>query len=212
MRKLTKKSSVLRNSEWVIGVDEAGRGPLAGPVTVGAVAVRRHGMPIIKKLFGKKGIRDSKKMSCTERESLFLELRSLQKRKLVRVGVASCGPALIDSRGITFAVSRALFASVFQLSCNPNHCEILLDGLLHAPAIYKKQKTIIKGDETMPVIALASVVAKVTRDRKMIRLAKKYPGYGFEVHKGYGTRLHITVLKTKGITTIHRHSFIKGLV
>ena len=97
------------------------------------------------------------------------------------------------------------------LNKKPDETQILLDGGLRAPKEYKNQKTIIKGDEKELAIALASIVAKVTRDVLMVKLAKKYPGYRLEKHKGYGTKKHYQALKNKGISAIHRKSFLRGL-
>jgi ribonuclease HII len=115
---------------------------------------------------------------------------------------------IIDKRGLSFAINKCLTDSLKYLKIKPEECLVLLDGGLHAPEKYKNQKTIIKGDEKELAIALASIVAKVTRDILMVRLAKKYPGYGLERHKGYGTRGHYKALKNKGLSPIHRRSFL----
>ena len=98
-------------------------------------------------------------------------------------------------------------AAIRKLKLDPSVCEVRLDGGLKAPIAYKRQVTIIKGDEKESVIAMASIVAKVTRDRLMVRLDKKYPEYGLAKHKGYGTKTHMTVIRRRGLSEIHRRSF-----
>ena len=120
---------------------------------------------------------------------------------------------VIDKQGLTFAIKKALAKAINSLkSVNYKNCSVLLDGGLKAPAEYKNQKTIIKGDEKKLCIALASIVAKETRDKLMIKLAKRYPGYGLEKHKGYGTRAHYKMIKKHGLSALHRRSFLKRLI
>lgn len=214
MRKLKQKTIPKGKCSWVIGIDEAGRGPLAGPVYVAAVAVRggfKHVRHRMSNMFGEKGIRDSKKMTPRERGLIYRELKKLVAQGNLRMAVASRGARLIDRRGITAAVAQALSASIYKLRCAPRETQVFLDGLLKAPPVFIHQKTIIRGDETVAVIALASVVAKVTRDRKMVRLAKQYPDYGFEVHKGYGVLKHRQTIERQGPCPIHRRTFLKTL-
>jgi ribonuclease HII len=114
---------------------------------------------------------------------------------------------VIDNKGLSFAIKKALRTSLLALKKAPESAKVLLDGGLKAPPEFKDQKTIIKGDEKEMVIALASITAKVLRDRKMIRLGKKYPAYGFEIHKGYGTKGHYEAIKKYGLLNEHRISF-----
>lgn len=186
----------------LIGVDEAGRGPLAGPVAVGAVAIPEG---FNRRLF--KGVRDSKQMSELGREIWFEKLRTLEGEGL-RWAVVFSSATVIDRFGIVRAVRRAVHRSVRVLAPEPAHAHVLLDGLLTAPRGYS-QKTIIGGDDSEPLIALASVVAKVRRDRLMRRLALRYPEYGFEVHKGYGTKIHRDALKKYGLCDIHRTTYCR---
>jgi ribonuclease HII len=183
--------------KYIIGIDEAGRGPLAGPVSVGLVMISQKDRNILK------GIKDSKKLSEKRREEWF---EKLKKEKKVFYTCAMVGPKVIDERGISYAIRLAV--KKVCLRTGKKNCEILLDGILHAPKIYKNQKTIIKGDEKIPVISAASIVAKVTRDRKMKVLSKKYPKYEFEKHKGYGTKDHYIKIKKYGRCKIHRKSFL----
>ncbi len=196
--------------KFVIGIDEAGRGPLAGPVSVGAVAVKKtiyNSRP--KKEF--KGIRDSKKLSEKEREKWFTKLKKFKDEKVINYAVSFSSAKVIDEKGIVFAIRRALARSLKKLNLRPGACEVLLDGSLYAPKEYKNQKTIIHGDDKIPLISSASIIAKVSRDRKMKRFAKKYPKYNFEKHKGYGTKAHYRAIKKHGLSEIHRRSFLKNL-
>ena len=190
----------------IIGIDEVGRGPLAGPVTVAAVACPHDKLRTINsKLF--RGIKDSKKLSAIQREAWFLKL------KKTPYAIASVSSAVIDTIGIAPAIRLAVGRCIKKLTkdykLSTINSQVLLDGALRAPSIYKNQKTIIKGDEKNPVIAAASIVAKVHRDRLMVRIHKKYPHYGFDAHKGYGTKMHQAAIRTYGLCAIHRKSFCK---
>ncbi|HEY4501058.1 MAG TPA: ribonuclease HII [Candidatus Paceibacterota bacterium] len=187
----------------VLGVDEAGRGPLAGPVAVGVVAVP-EGFDVVKEF---PGVADSKKLSEKKREKIFKMLETWVAKSGVRFTVEFESAEVIDEEGITIAVRRALWRGVNKLAPDSTLVHVLLDGSLKAPPEYS-QETIINGDELVPIISLASIMAKVTRDRLMVELAKKYPQYGFEKHKGYGTALHYEMLKKHGLCDIHRCSYI----
>ncbi|MBI2025462.1 ribonuclease HII [Candidatus Kaiserbacteria bacterium] len=192
---------------FMLGVDEAGRGPLAGPVAVGVVAVP-EGFDVEREF---PGVRDSKKLSGQKREKIFEMLEKRAEHGEVRFTVEFESAETIDNEGIAIAVRRALWRGVNKLVQEIGHpmsnFHILLDGALRAPPEYS-QETIINGDELVPIISLASVAAKVTRDKLMVELAKKYPEYGFEKHKGYGTALHYEMLKKHGLCDIHRRSYI----
>ena len=126
--------------------------------------------------------------------------------------VSFSGAGVIDEKGISHAVYLALNRSLRRIEKKGFRCtvgRILLDGSLHASARYPHQRTIIDGDSKEPIIALASICAKVVRDRKMKRLAKEFPQYGFEIHKGYGTEKHYLAIKRLGISPLHRKSFLK---
>ncbi len=195
-------SILVRMQNVIIGVDEAGRGPLAGPVAVGLVRVP-YGFSI-KKHFP--GVADSKQLSEDTREELYERLTWYQKSGEVAFVVRLSSAYLIDTIGITKAVRRCIYSGVRSLAPTTNSVQILLDGLLHAPEEYT-QKTIIRGDESEPIISLASIAAKVRRDRLMKRLAKEFPEYGFDVHKGYGTKKHREAITKFGLCSIHRQSF-----
>jgi ribonuclease HII len=188
---------------FLLGVDEAGRGPLAGPVAVAVVALD----PGFDILAAFPGLNDSKKLSPKKREALY-ELLLIEGRKgTVRAKVCFASEKTIDRRGIAAAVRAALSRGVETLSPDPKGVKIFLDGSLRAPKEYE-QETIIGGDAFVPAIMLASVAAKVVRDRLMLRLAKEYPQYGFEAHKGYGTKAHYEAIAIHGLSPIHRRSFI----
>lgn len=191
--------------KYIVGVDEVGRGPLAGPVAVCACAVKPE---LIRKL---RGIKDSKKLTLEQREVWFKKIKEWEKKGLLIFKVVFKSPKVIDRRGIVFAISQALEEALSFLNLEPRVSKVLLDGGLRAPEEYRFQKTIIKGDEKEPAIALASIAAKVMRDRLMVRMAKKYPVYGFEKHKGYGTKFHLNTIKIEGFSDIHRESFLKHL-
>ncbi len=189
---------------FIIGVDEAGRGALAGPVSVGVALVPRDfDWALIP------GVRDSKQLSEKKREEIFLRARTLQKEGVLEYAVALVSAAIIDQRGITTAVRIGIARALKKLSHNIDDVEVRLDGLLHAPKEYIRQQTIIRGDQTEPAISLASIMAKVTRDRHMVALAKKYPAYALEVHKGYGTLVHRESIQRDGISDIHRRYFCR---
>lgn len=191
---------------YLVGIDEAGRGPLAGPVAVGVAAV-----PMDFDWSMLPGVRDSKKISEKKREEIFERARELEKSSSLRFFVATSSAAYIDVYGIVPAIKRALAEALSRLEVAPEECRVLLDGSLKAPAEYVHQETIVRGDDTEPIISLASIVAKVSRDRLMRRLAAKYPTYDFEVHKGYGTRAHQQVIARCGLSEIHRASFCTRL-
>ena len=192
----------------VVGMDEVGRGPLAGPVTVCVVSCNTDTykkLKIYKKLppLGK----DSKKLKEQERESYEKILKALAKEGKISYSINHIGNKIIDSKGLSFAIRKAIFLGIKKLKLSQN-ARVLLDGGLHAPKEFQNQKTLIKGDEKEKIIAWASVLAKVSRDKLMTQISKKYPKYGFHIHKGYGTEKHRKMIKKYGLTLIHRKSFI----
>jgi ribonuclease HII len=187
------------------GIDEAGRGPLAGPVSV-AVFGMRQGF----RLAGFPSGRDSKKMSEREREKWYEVLEMERAKGNVFFAHAFSSASVIDRKGIVHAINAAM-AKCFALlhaRVDGRH-RILLDGSLHAPERFVNQKTIIKGDEKEKVIACASIIAKVKRDRSMAVFSKKYPAYGFDAHKGYGTAAHRRAIAAHGLSPLHRASFCR---
>lgn len=188
-----------RKIKWIIGVDEAGRGPLAGPITLAMVRAPAKFLKIFK------GIKDSKHLSSKARKEWLAKIKTEPK---IFFKATSVGPKTIDHSGL----SKAVKIGIKRLLKNaPPKVRIVLDGGLKAPETFV-QKTIIKGDERVPIIAAASIVAKVTRDRKMIRLANQFPQFSFDVHKGYGTKYHYKMLKKHGPSEIHRRSFLTKIL
>ena len=201
--------------KFIIGVDEVGRGPLAGPITLAAfLAPQNLRNELIKILGGK--IKDSKQFSAKRRKEIYKEFKKLRKENKVFFCVSHISNKIIDRRGISKATKIGIKKALEKLQLSYGHIkviknEIRLDGLLKAPEEYKNQKTIIGGDSKDIFIACASIVAKVRRDRLMCRLAKKYPLYELQTHKGYGTALHCKLIKKYGLSEIHRQSFCKNL-
>lgn len=193
------------SKDLIIGVDEAGRGPLAGPVIVAAVMASHQALKNLPL------DRDSKKLSASSREEWYKKIEIAEKVGDLFFSFTLVSEKIIDKIGIVGAISRALETSLSKLPINPDHHKIFLDGSLRAPIHYKKQKTIIGGDARVPVIGLASVVAKVTRDERMKKLSKKYPEYGFADHKGYATIDHYLALLEHGPCPIHRQSYLSFL-
>lgn len=190
--------------KYIVGIDEVGRGPIAGPVTVGALKIPYN---FNKKFFS--GIRDSKKLSSTKREEWNKKIRGLQKNGKLDFSISSLSSGKIDEKGISWCLSTAIKRCLKKLRVNPSQTQVLLDGGIKAPKKFLMQKTIIKGDDKIPVISGASILAKVYRDKRMVDLSKKHLGYGFEIHKGYGTRYHYKMLENKGFSPIHRKSFLE---
>jgi len=191
----------------IVGIDEAGRGPLAGPVAVGVVQVYK--LEKFKKLV--RGIKDSKQLSESDRELWFSLAKEAKKRGELDFKVSLVSEKIIDKHGISYAIRLGIKRCLKSLKVETG-AQIFLDGSLKAPPEFKRQLTVVKGDEKIPVISLASVCAKVNRDRKMVRVSKKFPKFGFEVHKGYGTRAHLAAIKLHGPTPLHRLSFLKNVL
>ncbi len=199
--------------KFVIGIDEVGRGPLAGPVSVCVLKMSDKNYAIFKKLKLPKNLklRDSKKLSEKQREEWFEKIFSWQKEGFLDFAYESQSAKDIDKSGISQVIKKCVAAGLSRLKVSVSD-RILLDGSLFAPEKFKNQKTIIKGDEKEPIISLASIVAKVTRDKYMKNLAKKFPKYCFEIHKGYGTAAHCRAIKKYGLSSVHRKSFCKNIV
>ncbi len=209
-------------NKYVVGIDEAGRGPLAGPVSITAVSMTLDNYCLIKTQIrslkwlisnGFSTLKDSKKLSEQQREKWYEQILTWKNEGLLDFSNTLINSNKIDTEGISvvirYGISRIL--NHFK-NINPADMNILLDGSLFAPKKYTNQKTIIKGDELEPIISLASIIAKVKRDRKMVLLAKKYPKYLFEIHKGYGTAKHINLIKKNGLSKIHRRTFCTKVV
>lgn len=180
--------------QLICGVDEAGRGPLAGPVCAAAVILPPHAeIP---------GLNDSKKLSDKRRRELFPVI----KEQAVAYGIGIATHQEIDEINILQATYLAMERAMAQLSVKPDLA--LIDGN-RAKDFGLPVRTVIKGDSLSASIAAASVLAKVTRDDMMLEMAKEYPGYGFEIHKGYGTKAHYAALTELGASPIHRMTFLR---
>lgn len=207
--------------KWIIGIDEVGRGALAGPVTVGAFAIRKGARFKDVDL----PLRDSKKLSPIQREKWFVYLKHRAKHcDDIRFVTCSVAPKIVDRLNVAeaanFAAGKAFQKVVLATRTDVKNVKVYLDGGLYLGRKKKgtstrpfdtevSAKTIIKGDEKYPVIGLASIVAKVTRDRKMKKLDEIHKGYAFSVHKGYGTRAHVQAIRTKGLSDVHRLTFTR---
>lgn len=181
----------------ICGIDEVGRGPLAGPVVAGAV--------ILPKDCDILYLNDSKKLSEKKREELYDEIME----KAVATGIGIIGPQRIDEINILQATYEAMRMAIGNLKVQP---DLLLNDAVTIPEVSQKQVPIIKGDAKSASIAAASIIAKVTRDRLMVQYDDVLPGYDFASNKGYGSANHIQALKEKGPTPIHRETFIKNFV
>lgn len=208
----------------IVGIDEVGRGPIAGPVAVGAVLIYAEHYKKVSKIFPV--VKDSKKLTEKKRETWLEKIVEAERAGFLQTAVSFVGAAEIDKKGIAPSIRKALAGALdvvvshalkrsdlenSGLRSDLGWARVLLDGGLKAPLEFEYQETIIKGDEKELAIALASIVAKVTRDNYMTKLAKKVPGYDFEVHKGYGTKGHYAALKKHGLSKHHRKSFLKKL-
>ncbi len=185
-----------RGAKYICGVDEVGRGPLAGPVTVCAVIMD------LSKIV--EGVDDSKKLTEKRREKIF----PLICDSAVDYSIVSVSPEVIDEINILNATKQAMSQAVMNLKVKP---DVVLVDAVQLDIPYKTH-AIIKGDALSYTIGCASILAKVTRDEYMKKMDEVYPDYGFKSNKGYGSAMHISAIKEKGATPIHRKSFIKNFV
>lgn len=195
----------------IVGIDEVGRGPLAGPIAFCACRVP-HGFD-----YGHlEGIKDSKKLSPQKREQWFQKLSELKATGNMDFAYVEIPADKIDGMGLPWAIERAIHECLAALHAanplDPEATQIFLDGSLKAPKKFVMQETIIKGDEKVPIISAASIFAKVMRDRHMEEQGRAYPQYGFETHKGYGTAAHMLAIRKHGPTPIHRRSFLANVL
>jgi ribonuclease HII len=198
-RTLAMKKYELKYSQcqYICGLDEVGRGPLAGPVVACAVI-----LPADEEILY---LNDSKKLTAKKREELY----DVIMEKAVAVGLGSVGPERIDEINILQATYEAMREAIGKLSVTP---DILLNDAVTIPDVYIPQVPIIHGDASSVSIAAASIVAKVTRDRLMAEYDKEMPQYGFASNKGYGAQAHLDALKKYGPSPIHRRTFIKNFI
>ena len=195
LKELKRQEDELRNRGFnmICGIDEAGRGPLAGPVVVASVIMPANSMI--------EGVNDSKKVSEKKREKLYDQILE----EAISYGVGIVGQDEIDEINILNATKKGLTMSLKELTVKPDL--IIVDALTHIDTMGIPYESIIKGDAKCYSISAASIIAKVTRDRIMREWDKVYPEYGFEKHKGYGTSAHIEAIKKYGLCPIHRKSF-----
>lgn len=187
-----------KGKKLVCGIDEAGRGPLAGPVVVAAVIMPEDSFI--------EGVNDSKKVSEKKREKLYDEITE----NAIAWSVGIIDQNEIDKINILNATKKGLTTALTELKEKPDI--ILVDALTKIDTLGIPYESIIKGDAKSYSIAAASIIAKVTRDRIMRQWAEVYPQYGFEKHKGYGTAMHIQAIKEYGLCPLHRHSFVKNIL
>lgn len=216
------------NEEYLIGIDEAGRGPLAGPVAIGISYIPKQFQKEVFSLLKKKGLNDSKQVKEKTREELYELLVVLKKEQKIKWEVMLISAKVISEKRISYAINFGIQKGLEKiLACHPREggdpgiksldsrlrgddtlCKSIIlemDGALKVPqGSWKKASVIIKGDSIKPSIMIASIVAKVTRDRHMKKLSKKYPQYNFEIHKGYGTQKHRDMIKKHGLSKEHR--------
>lgn len=183
--------------QMIAGVDEVGRGPLAGPVVAGVVILERQcKIP---------GINDSKKLSAAKREELF----EIIQEKAIDYAIGTVSSQVIDEMNILQATYEAMRQAIGKLKIKP---DFILADAVTIPKISIKQTGILQGDAKSISIGAASILAKVTRDRMMMEMDQLYPGYGFAKNKGYGSTEHINAIKEKGICAIHRQTFVKNFL
>ncbi|MEK7547061.1 MAG: ribonuclease HII [Patescibacteria group bacterium] len=197
-----------RSTKYVIGIDEVGRGALAGPVVVAAVCFPA-GLRISNKKLGV--LKDSKKLSPKLRKTWFKHFKSIPE---ISYKIGRVYPRAIEKINISKAANRAASLAVGRLmedsGIETRNCLILLDGGLFIKNQKKlNAKTVIKGDEKITAIKIASIIAKVQRDRYMEKLSKKHPRYGLEAHKGYGTKRHLKAIRRHGPSKVHRLTFLR---
>src|SRR3989344_2083691 len=188
--------------QYVIGIDEVGMGCLAGPVVVCATLFTKDFFD--KKHKNLRWLRDSKLLLPSQREKFANELIG---NKELRFSIAYAKPATIDRINIYQAARKAMVLSLKKIGVDLKKTMVLVDGNTTIKGVLANQLAIVKGDRRIFSIAAASIIAKVTRDKMMTHYSKKYPNYGFEKHKGYGTKLHQTMLIKNGPCEIHRKSF-----
>lgn len=201
LKEMSSYETEYASSRYICGIDEVGRGPLAGPVVAGAVVLPKD----VSILY----LNDSKKLSEKKREALYEEI--MEKAEAVGLGIV--GPARIDEINILQATYEAMRMAVCEVEKKLGRKpDVLLNDAVTIPGVDTKQVPIIKGDAKSISIAAASIVAKVTRDRMMVDYSREFPGYDLESNKGYGTKAHIAGLKEFGASPIHRRTFIKKFV
>ena len=197
-------------NKYLIGIDEVGRGPVAGPVYVCGVfgaekdlvkVVETSGLPL----------RDSKKLTEKMRDKWLVHIKKSADEGLLKYAVSFSSAKEIDEKGVAVCIKACAQACVEKICKDKENTKVLLDGGLSVSSDFN-QETFIKGDENIPAISLASIIAKVLRDKEMKNLSKEYPEFLLEKNKGYGTKEHLDAIKKYGLTEIHRKSFLKNYI
>lgn len=184
-------NTIYNNSGMIVGIDEVGRGCMAGPLVAGAVLLER---PI-------RGLRDSKKLTRQQREALAVKIEA----KALAMGIGWVSPQELDDVGLTHAVRLAMQRALAMITVP--YLRVIIDGNYNFLATNPKCETLIKADDLVPSVSAASIMAKVARDNYMREIAEQHPGYGFESHVGYCTPAHLRALQTLGACELHRRSF-----
>lgn len=205
------KIVVKKGIQYLVGIDEVGRGPLAGPVTVGVFGIEKSFLKKFETLAIQLGITDSKKLTEKKRREIAKVLCDMTAEGKCFFHIAMTPASYIDTHGIVPAIKKSLHTALGKVAthyiASPEHVQIFLDGGLYAVEEYKHQQTIIKGDLHNILISAASILAKVHRDNYMTKMDRVYPTYGFAQHVGYGTKHHREMIKKHGLSKIHRRSF-----
>ncbi len=196
---------------YTIGIDEVGRGPIAGPLVVCACAVNQ-GVDVLS-LFPKGVLKDSKKLSEKARLHIVEQLLPFAETSQVLFGLGEVSAERLDEIGLSASIKEALIKALTKVHSQgiPTDTFIFLDGSLYADERFS-QETVIQGDEKIPEIALASIIAKTHRDLIMKKISDAYPEYGFASHVGYGTEAHYEAIALHGVTPLHRKSFLKKIL
>ena len=197
LKEIENKIYKEENYKYICGIDEAGRGPLAGPVVVASVIMPKDSMI--------EGVNDSKKVSEKKREKLFEQI----KKEAISYGIGIIWQEEIDEINILEATKKALTKSLEEMEIKPNL--ILVDALTKINTLGIPYRSVVKGDAKIYSISAASILAKVTRDRIMRQMDEIYPQYGFASHKGYGTAKHMEAIRENGLCPIHRRTFTKNI-
>lgn len=194
---------------FLVGIDEVGRGPVAGPVYVCGVLAEAETLASIVANSGLP-LRDSKKLTKIQKDKWFKYLQNLAKEKKIKYIISKTSNKEIDEKGIAVCIKACVENCLEKLGIEKSVTLVLLDGGLKSEKPYN-QKTIIKGDETEPIISLASIIAKVSRDAEMDELALTHTNYLWEKNKGYGTRAHLEAIRKFGVCELHRITFLKNI-
>ena len=193
--------------KWVVGIDEVGRGCLAGPVMVGVFAIPEKYAHLLEHTW----VKDSKSVTARQRNDAYERLDELARGGHARFVVATQSANVIDSIGIVGAIRLCIAEALSAVDIPPSRAHVYLDGGLRAPDSWLHQSTHVKGDRDYPVISAASIVAKVIRDEYMVALAAEYPEYSWDRNKGYGTLIHRNAVQRCGATEQHRQLFCRKI-